>query len=320
LDLRIFENKIIYHISDSDLDGNSCRLVAEVIIQPLCKKYIPLNTYNRDMEEVSLEDAKISDIIIFTDITPTKILYEKLVDLKKEIYIFDHHITGKQELGDLENYYFDDTVCGAKIFFDELTKNTRKNRTLSQIIELTDTYDMWRTDSLLWEKAKDLSNVLYSYVNWSLRDVQTDTEIYSEFLRIQHKKIQENKSFTFTQYEQVNALKARQKEEDSYKKAKKNIQFRIDSCGNSYGYVEIPSKTSIVCHRLLLDLKEKIKYLIAHSAWDKDSTKVSLRSKDGIDVSKIAEKWNGGGHMAAAAIKLSPDIFKQLREGRIHLI
>lgn len=315
-----YKDKSIYHVTDSDLDGVVCRLVAETIIAPVSKHYIPLNTSDRKMGEFRMDLAKTADLIIFTDTVPTKEIYEMLIKREKTVFLYDHHITGKQDLGDLPNYFFDVSKCGSRIFFEELTKGKRVNRTLAQIVELTDTYDMWRTDSLLWEKAKDLSNVLFSYVNWKMIDIETDTQRYSEFLRVHHEKVRENKSFSFTYYEQINALKAREKEEEAYRKAKKSIQFRTDNSGNNYAYVEMPSKLSFVCNRLLLEFKTQIKYIVAHSTFRKGETKISIRCKEGFDTSPIAERWGGGGHKQASGVELQADVFTQFKEGKIHLI
>jgi oligoribonuclease NrnB/cAMP/cGMP phosphodiesterase (DHH superfamily) len=53
-------------------------------------------------------------------------MYNKLVELKKEVYIFDHHLTGKETLGELPNYYYDTSKCGCEIWYDVLTEGKRK--------------------------------------------------------------------------------------------------------------------------------------------------------------------------------------------------
>ena len=46
----------------------------------------------------------------------------------------------------------------------------------------------------------------------------------------------------------------------------------------------------------------------------KDRIKVSLRSRNGINVAKIAKKFGGGGHKYAAGCKIKGDIFEVLKK------
>ena len=46
---------------------------------------------------------------------------------------------------------------------------------------------------------------------------------------------------------------------------------------------------------------------------DEESKRVSLRTKDAIDVSEVAQKFSGGGHKSAAACIISGDIEQKLK-------
>lgn len=317
--LEQWEGKSIYYVSDSDLDGIAARIVAELYLPEICE-FVPLNTAERDMRDFNVELSQGADVIIFVDITPTKELYDLLIQNKKEVFIFDHHISGFEMLGELPNYYFNTEKCGARIFFESITEGKRKNRTLVQFIELVDTYDLFKTKSLLWKNSKDLHNIMYSYVNWKNYNYEADTDRYNKFINCQIKKIQNNKKFYFTPYELSSAKKAEVKEDTSYRQAKKKLQFRVDDSGNNYAYTEMTSKLSFVSRRLLEEYGDKLDYLVAHSTWKKDNTKVSLRSITDFDVSIIAEEHGGGGHKQAAGIELEENFFKKFRLGETHLI
>lgn len=318
--LEYFKDKRIYHLSDSDLDGISSRIIAEYYINPISTYFVD-NSVDREMGEFDLDIAIEADIIIFTDITPTVELYEHLKMLDKEIFIFDHHITGKELLGDVSNYYYDITKSATKIFYEELLKNKRERRVIHQFVELVNIYDMWKTKSMLWNQAKDLHNVMYGYVDWSTAKTTSDSIKYIKFITSQLSKFDISKIFYLNQYEKVLAVKAKKKELKSYKEAKKSLKFHIDGEGNNYCYFECGSKLSFVSHRILEELNGKVKYAISRSTYDRNKIRVSLRSKNKFDVSRIAEKWGGGGHIEASAIEFKDrEVFKQLIKGKIHLV
>jgi hypothetical protein len=322
MDISIFKDKKIYCVVDSDLDGVTSRIVAEYYLIPLAKTFVLLNTADREMSEFTMKDAEAAEIVIFVDIAPTLELYEKLtIELQKIVYIFDHHATSRELLGERENYYYDDTRCGAKILFEELSEGIRPNRTLAGLVNLANTYDTWQLTSPFWEEAKSLHYVLFSslYINWNICKTQSDTEKHQKFVNAQFTKIMRNCQFFFTALERKAAESARIKEEASYKKAKDNLSLRIDNCETSYAFVEIGSKISIVMSRLLDHLGDSVKYLIGYSTWDRTNSKVSLRSRGEFDVSKIAQIHGGGGHKNASAVELKPLMLAQLRQGKIHL-
>ena len=138
-----FKNKTVYCCIDADLDGMGATILVEYFVKPVVKGFIRYNTADRSLPDFDFELAKNSEIIIFIDITPPTLgFYNKLKEFS-EVFIFDHHVTGKDILGNLENYYFDTEKCASKIFFEEITKNIRVKRPIAQFIELIDTYDLY---------------------------------------------------------------------------------------------------------------------------------------------------------------------------------
>lgn len=324
---ELFKDKKLYHVSHSDLDGISARLIGEYFLKPICKEYIPLNT-NFDKQLIKDFDFEISntcDYILFTDIHPPDLeFYEKIG--KEKVFIFDHHETGKDIFGDINQYYFDLNKCGTKIFYDCLLKNRRRKPIFDEYIELVDTWDMWKINSDLWNKAKHLQYVVYGYVNWRMYDFQTDTERHTNFVISHLRKLEKADKFFFTKTELDTIEKSLIKEENQYKKAKKNLQMRTDNEGNNYIYSNIDSKISLVALRLFNEYNDKIKYLVLYSDFNYKKNKthsLSLRSQGDFSVRKLAELHGGGGHLNASGIEFSEDkedFALSFIEGKTHLI
>ena len=317
--LDVCRDKKVFGIFDADLDGVGARIIAEFFIEPICS-YIPLNTAHRDMRDVDIKLALASEIIIFVDIAPTLELYNYFITQNKIVYIFDHHQTSKDILGDIPNYFFDLERCGTKIFYDHITLGKRKNRVIYQFAELVNTYDTWQQESALWQDARNLSNCMYGYVNWWLQADEADTIKYEKFIDSQLRKFERFKVFKFTAYEEKLIQKAKEKELNAYNTAKQNLVVRKDGKGNKYIYFEAPSKLSYVSNKLLKEYSDDIEYTVGRGTFDKNSTKVSLRSLNDFNVAFIAEKWGGGGHQNAAGVELEKDEFFSFKSGNLHLI
>ena len=57
---------------------------------------------------------------------------------------------------DKVTYIFDNDRCGTKIYYDYLIENEYKSKTnevVEKIVNLTDTYDLYKQDSELWSDA-----------------------------------------------------------------------------------------------------------------------------------------------------------------------
>jgi oligoribonuclease NrnB/cAMP/cGMP phosphodiesterase (DHH superfamily) len=312
-------------VSDSDLDGISSHIIGRIYLEPIVQQFLFTITSKRDMSEFSMINTLNSDIIIFVDIAPTNELYLKLLELEKQVWIFDHHITSYDDLMSIvkNNYYFTEDKCGCKIFFDELVKGHRTSKIIFQFVQLCDTYDRWQKQSLLWKDAEKLQNIMYQYVNWFDKSL-TDNNRYDKFINIQIEKIQKCKNFYFTQYEEKLAQSAEEKKRKNLEVARKTLQIRKDNSGNNYAYFECNSKLSIIGN-IILDEYDNLDYIIGHSTyeetWGKNPNgKISLRSKGSFEVNQIAKLYSGGGHPQAAGIELSIDLFQQLKKGDIHLI
>jgi oligoribonuclease NrnB/cAMP/cGMP phosphodiesterase (DHH superfamily) len=324
--LSHFTNKDIYAVHDSDLDGIGARVISECYLQSVAKKYTPLNTGERDMRDFDWGIAELSDIIIFVDITPTDLpMVEKINSLGKELFIFDHHLTGKETLGELPNYYFDEGRCGCRIYFEELLAGKRKKKIISDFVRLVDIYDRWLLEDPDRVKAESLFGVLFGYMSYD--SGLTATDAHDKFIKNQLKKFElfPDSDFYFSHYENELIRKSQEKERKNYRVAKKNFSIRTDNSGNTYGYAECVGKMSIVANKLLTEYKDQIDYIVMHSIYEETyknnpNGKLSLRSLGDFDVKVIAEKNGGGGHPNSCGCEIPLDDFYKLKEGTFHLI
>lgn len=324
MSLEKFKDKNIALFSHSDLDGIGSIIIYKYYIEPIAKSSLIMSCDYSDIEQFEIDKLNKFNLIIFTDITPTKELYEILIKLNKEVYIFDHHQSAYTTLLNVikeEDYFYSTEKCGTKIFFDELTKGKRTSKCIHQFVELCNTYDLWQENSALWKDGKALHNILWGSINWYTTNI---LDKYDKFIQNQLEKFKKGKNFYLTLYEIKLASVAEDKEKELYIKAKNNISLRKDNEGNNYAYFEVSSKLSIIANRLLKDFSE-LKYIAGHSTYnDKEGIfepSISLRSLGETDVSIITTLYGGGGHHNSAGMLLEDyNLFLQFREGKKHLI
>jgi oligoribonuclease NrnB/cAMP/cGMP phosphodiesterase (DHH superfamily) len=324
LPLQKFKDKNVALFSHNDLDGIGAILVYKYYIEPLVTTSQIYSCSYDDIEKFDITKLDECDTVLFTDITPTKELYEKLIDQKKEVYVYDHHQSAYATLLNVireEDYFYFTDKCGTKIFFDEITRGKRTSKCIYQFCQYVDTYDLWHENSVLWKEGKALHNILWGSVNWN---AVNGIDKHDKFINNQLEKFHKGKNFYFSSYEQNLALKAEEREREFYTKAKNSISLRVDGEGNEYGYFECPSKISLICNRLLKELPQ-LKYVVGHGTFaDKNGAmdpSISLRSVAEVDVSIIAGMWGGGGHKQASGILFEDyEKFMDFRAGKIHLI
>jgi hypothetical protein len=326
--LDMCKNKKVLFTGHVDLDGVISTILGIHYIKPLAKEFETINTKEYDLCDQKNLDIIINyyDVFIFTDFSPTSELYLKIKEVGKDIYIFDHHVSSNVELKNiaLENYYYDITRCGTKIFLDEIAKCVRIKKVIWQTVELVNIYDLYQMKSSLWRDAKGLSNILWAECNWD-KTVEGTTK-YINFIRSILYKFDNFSVFCFSDYEKKCMDNAEKKEQANLKEAKRNLQIRKDGHGNTYGYFECTSKQSIVSNYILQE-REDLKYIISHVTWGeqdgKVTPKVSIRSVEGrgVDCSVMATLWGAGGHVLAAGVEFKNfGDFEKLRKGEIHLI
>lgn len=332
---------IIYH--DSDLDGWCSRYLLEKIYSGDAM-YQGYNYGNPSAEGKKLADEdwwlKLNcDDYIFADITPTETFIDKIIEynkngIKKNIYIFDHHISRynsiMEKYGEYINtsddciikYYFDNNYSGCRIiqncilstfitkmeyknypkfpeqFYGEYTKECFIRVKWKKLIDLIDSYDTWKFDSLEDEQEKlnilGVINYLYSKIN---NYIKFKIEIDLKFNSI-------------NEYSKLGKLIINQIETDNKKAITKGRIIPVQEA-NFYFVGRYPNYF----------LGEHIKRNYKVSGYigyqiDLNTNKVSLsiRTFDNTDASKVAKYFdeNGGGHKNAAGCSIPLSQFYEL--------
>jgi len=321
--IESLSEKKIYFISDGDLDGIMARIVSQFYLDHTAK-VIYYNEYDRALPDFDFNVAKASDLVIFTDITPPNLKFYERIHEHTPVFIFDHHQSGFDILGKHRHYEFDVTRCGAKIFYDWLTKGIRLNRVLDEMVYLTNIHDMWMDEHPDWKRAKSLHNSMPCYVNWKkvFAVGVSDTEKHLMFIDAQLMKATHVDQFYYSQKELAGIKNQETKELKAYKDVKKSMHIRKDNQNNSYIFFESKSKMGIVASRLMKEYGDKLKYIVMYSSFNEDNLKISLRSRnDNFNTTIISEKYGGGGHINASSFKFeNREDLDKLKSGKMHLI
>jgi oligoribonuclease NrnB/cAMP/cGMP phosphodiesterase (DHH superfamily) len=227
-------------------------------------------------------DPKLRDKEIYLiDFTYSGKNLETLVGRNTQVIIIDHHATAKSELKTATGYLFDLNHSGATLAWKFFHSGT-KVPTLLRYIE----------DNDLWKFAlphtKELSASL-ELEPFSLRRWDT---LAREFENVKSRAIHIKKGKTILAYEDKTVRELALKTEPAL--------FQ----GRRAGVINSP----ILQSQLGNAIYEKLRYPIA-IVWSrqKGGIRVSLRSKKNskVDVAKLAQKYGGGGHKAAAGFKFS---------------
>lgn len=314
------KDKKIQAFCDLDLDGTGCKLVFDFVLPQYTKDYQAEQTKIKDVDLLK-ERMEWAEVVLFADLAPQKETYEWLIANGKIVYIFDHHLTTKELLGDLPNYIYDKERSGAKIVYDFFQKDLIKYPSLGELISYVNARDLFRTGTGEFQKGTWLHAILFK----AIRPYYfSENQIigYNKFVQYQKQKIIDSPESFFFFRSEVEIGKAFERAlRESLKKARKTLKKRIDSLGRKYLYFEVGAKVSDIAHMLLSEM-EWVEYIVIHNTFKKGEQRFSLRSREGeVDVSDIAAVYRGGGHQPAAGVEIEDlQLFEDLRAGRKHFI
>ena len=279
-------------ITHCDLDGQ---------IPYILNKFFNINyaksistNYNEDLELESVQSG-LYENIVYVDFTPSETVRNVIKEKQINVIIFDHHIAVKEEIEqfvkdyeDKVTYIFDNDRCGTKIYYDYLMENGYKDKTNSvveYIVNLTNTYDLYRQNDELWSEADQLNRLLYSSGKFYIKDDRF--KCFEFFINNMLWKMQNADYFFFNSLEQskINAdiSKENQLFEGLVNNAPKEISTRKDSKGFYFAVFHCNSKISAICNRLLAKYK-KLTYVVCINNFDKENPKISLRSREGFNL------------------------------------
>jgi oligoribonuclease NrnB/cAMP/cGMP phosphodiesterase (DHH superfamily) len=285
------------------LDGISNEILAQFFDLNFDKTVSYDYEYFNDPDKVNI--LWNSKNIVFSDISPDKALYDKLISLGKSISIFDHHDSSAW-IKDKPGCVHDINRSGTKIFFEEYVLPTAKvgrfPKIVREFVELVSTYDLWQTNSPLRPMSEDLQRVFVKYGNWGLDD---NLARHDRFITAMRKKLTSQNHFAWNPVELMYIQEARESEDKAYREAISMLQTRRDNHGRKFGLFSAWGKISMTCHRILNVGKSEFDYLVCAQTFHNKWGSMSFRSREGqFDVTCLA---GVNGHKASAGATLTPE-------------
>lgn len=299
-----------------DLDG-----IAPII---LSKHYgiefeqIFMFPYEDKMEEniINTTTPYMNQDVIVTDLNTNDRLYNHYSQFKS-FKIYDHHL-GTKDLSNKSNVIVDTNCCGTYLFYKEFDKFKILERTpiVNHFVDLVNTYDMWKSDSELWDEAVNLNMVLWSSQDWNAPE---DWTRFKMFINFQLHKLKELNEWMWTPFEKDKINRGRFKLNESIKKAKENLTIRIDEEGRKFGIYFGSKQISLVCHDILST--SDLEYVVNINTYQKGipeavNGKISVRSKN-FDITRLR---GINGHKLAGGGMYTDDFLTKLWNGDINNI
>lgn len=168
---------MIANLTHWDLDGIVCHLLLKRLSPNIRSYGCGYGKLEKNVNRIILDkNIFLFDVVFVTDLAISIELSKLLHENFKTTFLFDHHETTSLIQNDLNplysNTYIDTSKCGASIVFDILhkkIKGTISEKTFQKIerlVELTNTYDLWKVDSKDFSEAYYLNSMFWMY-GWS---------------------------------------------------------------------------------------------------------------------------------------------------------
>jgi len=278
--------KIFYH---GDKDGQASGAI-------VYKYYIKENRTTEDYEFIKInydipfpfETIEPNELVIIVDFSlQHKGDFQKLKNITNNIIWIDHHITAirKHDGIELEGLRRDGTA-GCALTWEYFYPNTK----MPIVVALLADYDVWTF------KYGDTTNHLQ--VSLSMYNASPESTHWDKWLNPEYVAIEEIEKGK-------NLIAYRNK---LYKGFVRNHYF-----AKIKGYKAICCNSNVASSQLFDSVNAQYDLMILY-CFNGDLYRVSLYSvEDGIDVSKIAEKYGGGGHVHASGFSCKKLPFKKIR-------
>ncbi len=228
--------------------------------------------YHRTEPPAGLEGKEVYTI----DYSYSPELVKKYAPLAKKWVIIDHHVTNEPTLPLASASHFDLKHSGAYLAWTYFHPETP----VPKLLRYVEASDLWIFDNGELPFVKEIDDAVhlrtFDFAEWDAlaRDMETETGF--EMLRVEGSLLRKN-----TEHEVARILKhAEEIEFEGYRTLLVNAPAHVSEIGAAL-YTKMPP-IGIV--------------------WSRRGHKVivSLRSDGSVDVSKIAQKYGGGGHPVAA--------------------
>jgi hypothetical protein len=267
---------MILHVTHNDLDGSGCSV--------LIKKYLDVaNTVYLNYDEIDnylLNNYHNYNKIIITDLSPSFETAKFLTDYA-ELFFIDHHITSSKLVNVLDSYH-DITKSATLLTYEWLVEMGFDVKSYREFVNCVNDYDMWHLN--IDESLK--LNMLFSLIGID--------RFVERFLK--------NPAVKFNETEKL-LLEIEEESKNKYlDNSLKNLNLFTDTSNRKFAVIFAEKYNSELGHHILNFTD--VKYVVIINAQKK---KISLRSKDETDVSKIAIRNGGGGHKNAAGFSTNFD-------------
>lgn len=281
---------VFYH--ENCLDGFASSYVAWKKFKEKAE-YIPLSHTVKGIDVLKSKKIKINDLkdkeIFFIDFCLKDSEMNKILKIAKSLAVLDHHESRKDFVKSLSGSVYGEKISGAyiasKYFFPK-----NKVPKLIEYISINDTYTFSKE-----EKIKKIEKNIISY----LVTLEYDFKVFQKTEKDFEDKNKLLEIIKLGNILNTNYLKL---VETQVEKAKL-IDFE--------GYKVYAINASSIFRNELghkLAQKSKSKFSLIYTFEDRE-LKISMRGDGKVDLSKLAEKFGGGGHFNAAAFKMNDEKF-----------
>ncbi len=301
-------NVVLFHANCPD--GWCAAFIAAKALEITDKSLlIPCNYAEPDLElKLTSAVARLNDgggICYMLDFSlPRERLIQFHAETGQRLVVLDHHATAEADLKDLGDWVmFDMARCGAMMTLDYFAPKVADpgqfKAYFNTVAEYTQDRDLWH-----WKLFK--SRQVSAWIATRERDLATWHEV-PEMLNHQMDSVLLAGDAILNFQGQL-VRHAVEKSELRYYVDEDLKEYKVRTTG---GY----NLQSEICEALYTADPECDVALLYSLQPDMRSINISLRSKNGTDVSKIATRFGGGGHKAAAGcqifIEKFPLIFRQ---------
>lgn len=317
-------NKIIHHLSHTDLDGYSCQLIMRYTPYDILNYNANYGAEVKQKLDMILEAIKKENkpaTIMITDLNLTadesRWLNKEVNTLndsnkKVTLILLDHHGSGEDSANKYEWYFLDTLRCATKITYDYVRENFEFNEPtwMNKYVNIVNAVDLWKMEEeanfeygkvcmRLVTETRELNKVMFADVDNNYKisllleavkyiDEENAPVVLDEKIHMIKKeffKIDENNTLDNLATKFIVKLLGKARDE-------KTIYYKGYRGFLSYGV----GNTSIVGNGFLLAYPE-YDFIVDVSF----RGTMSLRANDKVSVAKISKEWaGGGGHPNAA--------------------
>ncbi|MDR2105673.1 MAG: phosphoesterase [Deferribacteraceae bacterium] len=267
---------MLLHISHNDLDGVCCGLFVKSVFPKVKTLYL---SYEELLPAIAEIPPNYSSVIL-TDISPPAGVVESLAS-DRDFLLIDHHISTSH----YANHPFvtlDITKSAALLTYEKLTADGYDLSRYQKLVERVNDYDLWK---LKYEDSLKL-NILFNLLGIERFEKRFLETPYTEFFP-----------------EEQLIISIEEERRDAYiRRALKNVYRTTDKNNLQIAVVFAESYSSELGNTIIK--QGNTDYVLIVNA---QRSRFSLRSRQDIDVSKLAEKNGGGGHKNAAGFSVNLD-------------